>query len=336
MTALPTIRERLRGGKSDDSDLAGRPRASRTLIGNGSMQAAKTETLTADNRPPKLTDLPDFFPGLQLVVAPFPPRVVPMPSSHPVALVTGSSRGIGRAIALQLAKDGHAIVVNYLRSRAAAEELAAEIEGLGSPALAVGGNVGEAADRERLVRATLDRFGRIDVLVNNAGITSQGRRDLLEAGEESWDVVFDTNLKGPFFLTQRVANQMIGLIDERTIDRGTIINISSVSAYAVSTNRGDYCMAKAALRMMTWLFAERLAEERIWVYEVCPGIIASDMTAPVQEKYDRLIAEGLTPIRRWGQPEDVAQAVSGLVSGKFAFSTGERINVDGGFHIRRL
>lgn len=259
-----------------------------------------------------------------------------MSSSPPVALVTGSSRGIGRAIALQLAQDGYAVVVNYLRSREAAEELVGEIERLGAAAIAVAGNVGEAEDRRRLVDMTLDRFSRIDVLVNNAGITSQGRRDVLEANEESWDQVFDTNLKGPFFLTQQAARHMIRLIGEQVIDRGTIVNISSVSAYAVSTNRADYCMAKAAMRMMTWLFADRLASERIWVYEVCPGIIASDMTAPVQQKYDRLIAEGLTPIRRWGRPEDVASAVSGLVSGKFAFSTGERINVDGGFHIRRL
>jgi 3-oxoacyl-[acyl-carrier protein] reductase len=196
--------------------------------------------------------------------------------------------------------------------------------------------VGVATDRKRLLDETLQRFGRVDLLVNNAGITSQGRRDLLEASEESWDLVFDTNLKGPFFLAQQVARQMITSIAEGQIPRGTLINISSVSSYAVSANRADYCMAKAAMQMMTWLLAERLADERIWVYEVCPGVIASDMTAPVREKYDRLIADGLTPIRRWGQPEDVAQAVAGLASGLLSFSTGERINVDGGFHIRRL
>jgi NAD(P)-dependent dehydrogenase (short-subunit alcohol dehydrogenase family) len=159
---------------------------------------------------------------------------------------------------------------------------------------------------------------------------------LLEATELGWDTVFATNLKGPFFLAQACARAMIEAIAAARIERGTIVNISSISAYAVSTNRADYCLAKAALQMMTWLLADRLAEESIRVYEVCPGIIASDMTAPVREKYDRLIAEGLTPIRRWGQGDDVAAAVAMLASGALAFSTGERINVDGGFHIRRL
>jgi NAD(P)-dependent dehydrogenase (short-subunit alcohol dehydrogenase family) len=149
-------------------------------------------------------------------------------------------------------------------------------------------------------------------------------------------VVFATNLKGPFFLSQVVARKMIELRQAGIIASGKIINISSISAYAVSTNRADYCMAKAAMQMMTWLLADRLAGEAIQVFELCPGVIASDMTAPVQEKYDRLIAEGLTPIRRWGQPEDVGQAVAAIVSGAFPFSTGERINVDGGFHLRRL
>ena len=257
-------------------------------------------------------------------------------SSQPVALITGSSRGIGRAIALELARQGHAVVVNYIRSRQAAEEVVAQVEQAGGSAVAVAADVGDAADRQRLVDTAFDRYARIDVLVNNAGITSQGRRDLLDASEESWDLVFNTNLKGPFFLSQLVARRMIGSIAEGVVPRGTLVNVSSVSAYSVSTNRADYCMAKAAMQMMTWLLADRLANESIWVYEVCPGIIASDMTAPVREKYDHLIAEGLTPIRRWGQPEDVARAVAGLVSGLFAFSTGERINVDGGFHIRRL
>ena len=174
------------------------------------------------------------------------------------------------------------------------------------------------------------------MLVNNAGITSQGRKDLLEATEASWDVVFDTNLKGPFFLAQLAANEMIHLRDEDMIPDGKIINVSSISAYAVSVNRADYCMTKAAMGMMTKLFAARLAEYGIGVFEICPGVIASDMTAPVKEKYDRLIAEGLWPIRRWGQPDDVARAVAAIVEGYFPFSTGDCFNVDGGFHIRRL
>jgi NAD(P)-dependent dehydrogenase (short-subunit alcohol dehydrogenase family) len=173
-------------------------------------------------------------------------------------------------------------------------------------------------------------------LVNNAGITSVGRHDLLEATEESWDWVFSTNLKGPFFLSQLAAKAMIPLIAAGRTPGGKIINISSISAYAVSTNRADYCMTKAALEMMTWLLADRLAAERIGVFEVCPGVIESDMTAPVREKYDRMIAEGLTPIRRWGQPEDVARAVAAIVADYFPFTTGQRFHVDGGFHIRRL
>lgn len=257
-------------------------------------------------------------------------------ASHPAALVTGASRGIGRAVALELGRQGHAVAVNYCHRRDAAELVQQELEAQGAPSIIIQGDVGEASGRERLVEQTLGAFGRLDVLVNNAGITSPGRRDLLEATEDSWDQVLGTNLKGPFFLAQRAANAMLRGISEATITRGTIVNISSVSAYAVSTNRADYCIAKAGMAMMTWLFADRLAEHSIRVYEIRPGIIQSDMTAPVQEKYDRLIAEGLTPIRRWGTPEDVARAVAAVVAGHFAFSTGECINVDGGFHIRRL
>ena len=261
------------------------------------------------------------------------PKVV---ANRPVAVVTGASRGIGRAIAVRMDNEGYGVIVNFHSNQGAANEVVREIEAVGGEAIAVQADIGLAADRERLVEQALARFGRIDVLVNNAGITSVGRKDLLEATEESWDTVFATNLKGPFFLAQRVAREMIGLIESKSISRGTIINVSSISAYAVSTNRADYCMAKAAMQTMTWLLADRLAEQKINVYEVCPGVIASDMTAPVKEKYDRLIADGMSPIRRWGQPEDVAAAVAMLASGQLPFSTGERINVDGGFHIRRL
>jgi len=256
--------------------------------------------------------------------------------SSPSAIVTGSSRGIGREIAMYLARSDWAVVVNYVSRSEAADEVVAAIKDSGGRAVAVGGSVAEADTRDRLIKTAMSEFGRLDVLVNNAGVTSPGRKDLLEATEESWDVVFNTNLKGAFFLAQQAANQMVDLRRSDTIEEGTIINISSISAYAVSANRADYCMAKAAMQMMTWLFADRLAEFDIRAYEVCPGVIASDMTAPVQEKYDRLIEEGMAPIRRWGQPEDVAQAVAALASGAFRFSTGDRINVDGGFHIRRL
>lgn len=255
---------------------------------------------------------------------------------HPVAIVTGSSRGIGRAIATQLASAGHEIVVNYVNNQAAALEVVEEVRQLGREAIGIQANVAVAEDRARLVQAATERWGRLDVLVNNAGITSPGRKDLLSATEESWDEVFATNLKGPFFLAQAAAQAMIGHIEQQQISRGTIINISSISAYTVSTDRADYCMAKAAMQMMTSLLAVRLADSGILVYEVCPGVIASDMTAPVKAKYDKLIAEGLSPIRRWGEPRDVAAAVTMLASGTLPFSTGERINVDGGFHLRRL
>jgi 3-oxoacyl-[acyl-carrier protein] reductase len=254
----------------------------------------------------------------------------------PVALVTGASRGIGRAIALHLAQAGYAVGVNYLQSQAAAAEVVRQIESASGAALALQGDVALTADRAKVADELLARFGRIDLLVNNAGITSPGRHDLLEATEAGWETVLGTNLKGPFFLSQLVANKMTKLIAAGFIQRGTIINVSSISAYAISTNRADYCIAKAGLRMMTQLYAARLAEEHIRVYEVCPGVIESDMTAPVREKYDRLIAEGLSPIRRWGTPDDVAKAVVALASDVFAFSTGDCLNVDGGFHIRRL
>ncbi|MBC7852361.1 MAG: 3-ketoacyl-ACP reductase [Pirellulaceae bacterium] len=256
--------------------------------------------------------------------------------TKPVALVTGASRGIGRAIALRLAKEGYAVAVNYVRSHEKAAEVVDELEAGGRSAVAIQADVGNGDDRQRLVKETLAKFGRLDVLVNNAGITSPGRRDILDATEEGWDTVFATNLKGPFFLAKAAANEMLRLIEAKVMERGTIVNISSISALAVSVNRADYCIAKSALQMMTWLYADRLAPHNINVFEVCPGIIASDMTEPVKQKYDELIAGGLTPIRRWGQPEDVAATVAALVRGDIPFCTGERIHVDGGFHIRRL
>jgi NAD(P)-dependent dehydrogenase (short-subunit alcohol dehydrogenase family) len=257
-------------------------------------------------------------------------------SELPVALVTGGSRGIGRGICLELARRRFAVVVNYATRPDAADAVVQKITAGEGRAISARGDVGSADDREQLVRRTVDEFGRLDLLVNNAGITSQGRKDLLEATEESWDLVFDTNLKGPFFLSQLAALEMIRLIGEKVIPDGKIINVSSISRYAVSTNRADYCITKSAIGMMTRLFARRLADEGIRVFEICPGVIASDMTAPVKAKYDALIAEGLWPIRRWGQPDDVALAVAAIAGNYFPFSTGETINVDGGFHIRTL
>ena len=251
---------------------------------------------------------------------------------QPCAIVTGGSRGIGRAICEKLAEDGYSVVLNYLASSQQAEETVNGINSKQGEAVAVQADIGDPEAPALLVKTALETFGPPSLLVNNAGITSQGRLDILEASHESWDRVFATNLKGAFFCAQAVANSMI----EHDINTGYIINVNSISSYAVSTNRADYCIAKAGMNMMTKLYATRLADHGIRVYEVCPGIVDSDMTAPVKEKYDHLIEDGLTPIRRWGTGEDVAQAVSMLASGALPFTTGDRINIDGGFHIRRL
>jgi NAD(P)-dependent dehydrogenase (short-subunit alcohol dehydrogenase family) len=256
--------------------------------------------------------------------------------NNKVAIVTGGSRGIGRGIVLALAARGWAVTVNYRGNAAAAQETADLVAEAGSEALLVQANIGTVTDRDRLVGATLDHFGRIDLLVNNAGMAPRVRTDILQTGEDSYDEVMAVNLKGPFFLTQRVANAMIELGREGIVTQPTIVNIGSISAYTSSPNRGEYCISKAGMGMMTALFADRLAEYGINVYEVRPGIIETDMTSAVTEKYNKLISEGLTPIRRWGHPDDVARAVVALAEGAFPFSTGEIINVDGGFHMRRL
>jgi NAD(P)-dependent dehydrogenase (short-subunit alcohol dehydrogenase family) len=253
--------------------------------------------------------------------------------AHPVALVTGGSRGIGRGICLELARGSYAVAINYAGNEQAARETQSLI-GAGPETLLCRADVGSSADRQRLVQEVLARWDRIDVLVNNAGITSVGRRDLLDATEESWDEVLAVNLKGPFFLTQLVARAMIER--QGRLERPAVVNVSSVSAYALSTNRGDYCISKAGMGMMTQLFALRLAEHGVRVYEVRPGIIETDMTSGGRETYTQLIDDGLTPIRRWGTPEDVGKAVAALVCGAVPYSTGEVVNVDGGYHLRRF
>jgi NAD(P)-dependent dehydrogenase (short-subunit alcohol dehydrogenase family) len=260
-------------------------------------------------------------------------KTLPASAARPVALVTGGSRGNGRGICLELAGYGYAVAVNYAGNEPAAEGTR-RLLGADADVLLCRADVGSAADRDRLVDAVLARWGRIDVLVNNAGITSVGRRDILEATEDSWDRVLAVNLKGPFFLTQRVAREMVQRLPD--LVRPTVVNVSSLSAYAASTNRGDYCVAKAGLGAVTRLFALRLAEYGIRVFEVRPGVIDTDMTAGARARYTQLIAEGLTPIRRWGTAADVGRAVAALVSGAFPFSTGDALNIDGGFHIRRF
>lgn len=254
-----------------------------------------------------------------------------------VALVTGGSRGIGRGIAVALAGLGWRVALTYNRDAAAAAEAKALVEAAGGEGLVVQADVARAADRERLVETVLAHWGRMDMLVNNAGMAPRKRDDLLEMTEESYDEVMATNLKGPFFLTQRVAKVMIELLRKDVIQRPKIVNIGSINAYTSGTNRGEYCISKAGMGMMTTLYADRLAEYGILVYEIRPGVIETDMTAALKEKYDRLIfQEKITPIVRWGRPEDVGRAVVALAQDLFPFSTGQVFDVDGGFHIKRL
>jgi NAD(P)-dependent dehydrogenase (short-subunit alcohol dehydrogenase family) len=252
-----------------------------------------------------------------------------------VALVTGASRGIGRGIAVALAAAGHDVVVNYASNADAAAKVVTELEETGVRALATRADISVTADRHRLVDTAYEHFGRVDLLVNNAGVAPAVRADILDATEDSFDRVIGVNLRGPYFLTQLVARRMI---EQPPMEPGPkIVIVSSISAYTASVNRGDYCLAKAGLAMMTALYAARLAEHGINVYEIRPGIIETDMTGPVRERYDRLIHdEGLTPIRRWGQPEDVGRAVVAVAADALPFSTGQVIDVDGGFHLRTL
>jgi 3-oxoacyl-[acyl-carrier protein] reductase len=260
-----------------------------------------------------------------------------------VALVTGASRGIGRGIALELAKLGWDVVINYVSNETAAQATAAECVAAASElgrSIRVEicrADISLGQDRAGLVSFTRERFGRLDMLVNNAGVAPEVRADLLEASEGSFDRLLRINVKGPYFLTQLAARWMVEQVEAapgRVAPK--IITVSSISADTASTDRGDYCVAKAALSMLTPLFAARLAEHGINVYEIRPGIIATDMTSGVREKYDRLIKNGLTPIKRWGTPEDVGKAVAAIAQGLLPFSTGEVIHVDGGFHVRRL
>jgi NAD(P)-dependent dehydrogenase (short-subunit alcohol dehydrogenase family) len=253
-----------------------------------------------------------------------------------VTLVTGASRGIGRGIALALAARGWSVGVNYRGAVTAAEETVQAIRAAGGEGLAVQADISQAQDRTLLVERMLETFGQIDLLVNNAGMAPRQRMDLLEMSETSYEEVMAVNLRGPFFLTQAVARVMIGQREQGLVERPKIINVGSISAYTSSIRRGEYCLSKAGVAMMTALFADRLAEFGICVYELRPGIIDTDMTARVKDNYDRLIADGLLPLKRWGQPDDVARAVVAIAEDYLPYSTGEVINIDGGFHLRRL
>ena len=257
-----------------------------------------------------------------------------------VVIVTGASSGIGAATARLVGAAGAHVVVNYNSSEALAEGVVADVEKLGGKAIAVRANMGVEADIVRLFEETDKAFGAVTGLVNNAGVGPSVRADLLDATVESFDRVLSTNLRGPYFLTQAFARRVIQLHGhpEASPDRpvATIVNVSSISAETVSMNRGDYCVSKAGVAMATRLWAVRLATEGVVVYEVRPGIVASDMTAGVSDRYDAFFAAGGAPIARWGLPGDVAGAVSILVSGNTPYSTGEVFHVDGGMHLSVL
>ncbi|GAB4054700.1 3-ketoacyl-ACP reductase [Spirosoma litoris] len=253
-----------------------------------------------------------------------------------VALITGGSRGIGYGIAEQLADAGFDMAINGVRPEEAVKDVVNALRQRGSDVIYCQGDIASKEDRSEMLQKIEAHFGRLHVLVNNAGVAPKERRDILEATEESFHHVLSTNLQGAYFLTQAAANWIIKQKAEQSDFWGCIINVSSVSATVASVNRGEYCVAKAGLSMATQLFAARLGEFNIPVYEVRPGVIKSDMTAGVTSKYDKLIEDGLCVQKRWGQPHDVGLAVAALAQGRFPYSTGQVIMVDGGMTIPRL
>ena len=253
-----------------------------------------------------------------------------------VALITGGSRGIGFGIACHLAKNGFDVAINGVREESAVQDAIKTLADLGADVIYCQGSIASTTDRTKIIQQVRDQFGRLNVLVNNAGIAPKERRDVLETTEESFDDVVSTNLKGNYFLTQQAANWMIEQKNSDVAFKGCIINVSSISATVASVNRGEYCISKAGLSMSTQLFAVRLGEFDIPVYEVRPGIIKTDMTAGVTEKYDNLIANGLTVQPRWGLPDDVGRAVTAIAEGGFLYSTGQVFMIDGGLTLARL
>jgi 3-oxoacyl-[acyl-carrier protein] reductase len=252
------------------------------------------------------------------------------------ALITGGSRGIGYGIAKALAAEGYNLAINGVRAE---QEVGAPLKGLkdsGIDVLYCQGNIGIREDRERIFQKAIDHFGIIDLLVNNAGVAPSVRKDLLDLDEENYDWLLDINLKGTFFFTQLIARRMLKNKEANPSYSPCIISITSISAEVASVNRGEYCMSKAGLGMMTKLFAARLGDANIPVYEVRPGVISTDMTAGVKEKYDKLINDGLFIERRWGTPEDIGKIVAALARGDIPYSTGQVIQADGGMGIRRL
>ena len=253
-----------------------------------------------------------------------------------IAFITGGTRGIGFGVALALGKAGFALAVNGMRNEGEVTDALEELRNLGVNVAYFQGNVAVREDRQAMVDKILSHFGSVNVLVNNAGIAPRERADILHAKEEIWDEVMEINLKGPYFLTQLFANYFVEKKLENPLFEASIINISSISAFVASVNRGEYCISKAGIAMATKLWATRLGEYDIPVYEIQPGIIKTDMTSGVVEKYDKLFQEGISLQRRWGLPDDVGKVAAMLAQGNMPYATGQAIKVDGGLHIQRL
>jgi 3-oxoacyl-[acyl-carrier protein] reductase len=253
-----------------------------------------------------------------------------------IAFITGGTRGIGFGVALALGKAGFDLAVNGMRNEGDVTDALEELRNLGVNVAYFQGNVAVREDRQAMLDKILSHFGAVNVLVNNAGIAPRERADILHAKEEIWDEVMEINLKGPYFLTQLFANYFVEKKLENPLFEASIINISSISAFVASINRGEYCISKAGIAMATKLWATRLGEYDIPVYEIQPGIIKTDMTAGVVEKYDKLFQEGITLQRRWGLPDDVGKVAAMLAQGNMPYATGQAIKVDGGLHIQRL
>ena len=253
-----------------------------------------------------------------------------------VALVTGGTRGIGLGIARALAACGFRLALNGRRGPREVAGVIDELQASGADVIYCQGDVGDLDHQEPMLRHVREHFGRLDVLVNNAGVAPEVRADLLDASPESFDRLVRINLRGPYFLTQAAARWMVEQRRAEEAFRGCVVFVTSVSAEVASTNRGDYCVSKAGLAMATQLWAARLAEFGIDVYEVRPGIISTDMTAGVRQKYDALIEAGLLLEKRWGTPADVGRAVAALARGELPYATGQVLNVDGGMGVRRL
>ncbi len=265
-----------------------------------------------------------------------------MSEVNPVILITGASRGLGRGISIELSRGGYSVAINYAGNAEAAAEAKALCEEVAIKTsqkfITVQADISSTEDRKRMLKEIDSQFGRLDGLVNNAGVAPKVRADITEASEESFERLIKTNLQGPYFLTQEVANYILSSKQTPILNagKGRIIFVTSISSHTASISRGDYCVSKAGLSMAVQLWAQRLADEDIQVYELRPGIMKTDMTSAVTSKYDALIADGLVPQKRWGNPEDLGTAAKSLLDGNFPFSTGTIIDIDGGFQLRHL